>query len=287
MVPVILFVFLVIPVIIFPACAQEQWMTSSGFGPAYVSDTIPDTLLPGQSYPVLVTFRNTGLVSWQDEMRRIGLLYEGDMTKVTAIPSFVEISRDLNITPGKHANFGFTLLPVGVPGAYDLSFSVVMRSATGDQKITEVFVKRVTIVPTDGISSPINGSVFVESPVLDLDVYLDSVFMGNVPAIIADVKPGQYMIRVGNNTFERTYPVDVERGVMTRLLVQGDDPSPVITKKKAGPISDGTLIGYIEANVPLIIIISLILLVCISVGMYGLRKRNRFEEERKKKEDKE
>ncbi len=287
MVPVILFIFLVIPVIIFPACAQEQWMTSSGFGPAYVSDTIPDTLLPGQSYPVLVTFRNTGLVSWQDEMRRIGLLYEGDMTKVTAIPSFVEISRDLNITPGKHANFGFTLLPVGVPGAYDLSFSVVMRSATGDQKITEVFVKRVTIVPTDGISSPVNGSVFVESPVLDLDVYLDSAFMGNVPAIIADVKPGQYMIRVGNSIFERTYPVDVERGVMTRLLVQGDDPSPVITKKKAGLISDGTLIGYIEANVPLIIIISLILLVCISVGMYGLRKRNRFEEERKKKEDKE
>ena len=286
MVPVILFIFLVIPVIICPVSAQEQWVTSPGFGPAYVSDTIPDTLLPGQSYPVLVTFRNTGLVSWQDEMRRIGLLYEGDMTKVTAIPSFVEISRDLNITPGKHAHFGFTLLPVGVPGAYDLSFSVVMRSATGDQKITEVFVKRVTIVPTDGISSPVNGSVFVESPVLDLDVYLDSVFMGNAPAIIADVKPGQYMIRVGNESFERTYPVDVERGVMTRLLVRGDDPSPVIIKKKAGPISDGTLIGYIEANIPLIVIISLILLVCIGVGMYGLRKRNQTEEERKKEEKK-
>jgi len=286
MVPFILFIFLVIPVIICPVSALEQWVTSPGFGPAYVSDTIPDTLLPGQSYPVLVTFRNTGLVSWQDEMRRIGLLYEGDMTKVTAIPSFVEISRDLNITPGKHAHFGFTLLPVGVPGSYDLPFSVVMRSATGDQKITEVFVKRVTIVPTGGISSPVNGSVFVESPVLDLDVYLDSVFMGNVPAIIADVKPGQYMIRVGNESFERTYPVDVERGVMTRLLVRGDDPSPVITKKTAGPISDGTLIGYIEANIPLIVIISLILLVCIGVGMYGLRKRNRTEEERKKEEKK-
>ncbi|MCZ2416921.1 MAG: hypothetical protein LC132_05130, partial [Burkholderiales bacterium] len=75
-------------------------MSYSSFGPSYVSDTIPDTLLPGQSYPVVVTFRNTGLVSWQDEMRRIGLLYEGDMTKVTAIPAFVEIARNLNITPG-------------------------------------------------------------------------------------------------------------------------------------------------------------------------------------------
>ncbi|MCA1916107.1 protein kinase [Methanospirillum hungatei] len=287
MVPVILFILLIIPATISPVYAQEQWVTAPGFGPSYISDTIPDTLLPGHSYPVLVTFRNTGLVSWQDEMRRIGLLYEGDMTKVTAIPSFVEISRDLNITPGKHATFGFTLLPVGTPGSYDLSFSVVMRSATGDQKITEVFVKHVTIVPTDGISSPVNGSIFVESWVLDLDVYLDSAFMGNVPAIIADVKPGQYRIQVKNDTFERTYPVDVERGVMTRLLVKGDEKSPVITKKKAGPVSDGTIIGYIEANIPLIMIISMILLVCIGVGMYGLRKRNRTEEERKKKEDKE
>jgi len=287
MVPIILFILLVISVILSPVYAQEQWVISPGFGPSYISDTIPDTLLPGHSYPVLVTFRNTGLVSWQDEMRRIGLLYEGDMTKVTAIPSFVEISRDLNITPGKHATFGFTLLPVGTPGSYDLSFSVVMRSATGDQKITEVFVKHVTIVPTDGISSPVNGSIFVESPVLDLDVYLDSAFMGNVPAIIADVKPGQYMIRVKNDTFERTYPVDVERGVMTRLLVRGDEKITVVTKKRAGPVSDGTLIGYIEANVPLIIIISLILLACIGIGMYGLRKRNRTEKDRKKKEDKE
>ena len=106
--------------------------------------------------------------------------------------------------------------------------------------------------------------------------------MGNVPAIIADVKPGQYMIRVKNDTFERTYPVDVERGVMTRLLVEVMK-IPVVTKKRAGPVSDRTLIGYIEVNVPLIIIISLILLACIGVGMYGLKKRNRTEKDRKKK----
>jgi PEGA domain. len=234
MVPAILFILLVITVTISPIQAQEQRVISPGFGPSYISDTIPDTLLPGYSYPVLVTFQNTGLVSWQDEMRRIGLLYEGDITKVIAIPSFVEISRDLNITPGKQATFGFTLVPVGTPGSYDLSFSVVMRSATGDQKITEVFVKHVTIVPTDGISSPVNGSIFIESPVLDLDVYLDSAFMGKVPAIIADMKPGQYMIQVKNDTFERTFPVDVERGVMTRLFVKGDDKSPVVTKKGSG-----------------------------------------------------
>jgi len=285
MVPVLLLVLLAASVLISPVCAQEQWMSYSSFGPSYVSDTIPDTLLPGQSYPVVVTFRNTGLVSWQDEMRRIGLLYEGDMTKVTAIPAFVEIARNLNITPGKQAHFGLTLLPVGIPGTYNLSFSVVMRSATGDQKITETIVKHVTIVPTDGISSPVNGSVYVDSQFPDLDVYLDSDYVGNVPAIIADLKPGQYTVRVVNGSFERIYPVDVDRGVMTRVLVTGEKTPPVITRKKAGPISDGTLIGYIEVNIPLILIISLILLTCTGIVVYGVRKRRRVREQRKKEEE--
>lgn len=287
MIPVILLIFLIVPVAMSPVCAQEQWITYSGFGPSYTGDTIPDTLLPGQSYPVTVTFRNTGLVSWQDEMRRIGLLYEGDMTKVVAIPAFVEVTRNLNITPGKLAHFGFTLLPVGIPGTYNLSFSVVMRSATGDQKITEVFVKRVTIVPTDGISSPVNGSIFVESQLPDLNVYLDSAFKGNVPAIIADLKPGHYIIRVINNSFEQNWPVDVERGVMTRLFITGEKTSPVITKKKAGIISDGTLIGYIEVNIPLIAIISFIFLLCTGVVIYVVRKRKRVMEERKIEAEKE
>lgn len=287
MIPVVILILLIVPVVVFPVCSQEQLVGLAGFGPSYVSDTIPVSLLPGHSYPVLITFRNTGLVSWHDEMRRIGLLYEGDMTKVTAIPSFVEISRDLNITPGKHATFGLTLLPVGLPGSYNLSFSVVMRSATGDQKITEVFVKRVTIVPTDGISSPVNGSVFVESSVQDLDVYLNSVFWGNVPAVVPDLRPGRYTLVVKNDTFEKTSQIDVERGTMTRILITGDDPEPVISRKKAGPISDGTLIGFIEVNIPLIAIILLIILICFSIAVHGVRKRNRLEEQREKEEEEE
>ena len=145
-----------------------------------------------------------------------------------------------------------------------------MRSATGDQKITETIVKHVTIVPTDGISSPVNGSVYVDSQLLDLDVYLDSYYAGNIPAIIADLKPGQYTVRVVNGSFERIYPVDVDRGVMTRVLVTGENTTGY-HQEKAGPISDGTLIGYIEVNIPLILIISLILLTCTGIVVYGVR----------------
>lgn len=283
MVPLIIVVLLVISAIVVPVNAAEEWINTPGFGPAYVSDTIPDQLLPGHAYPVFITFRNNGLVSWQDEMRRIGLLYEGDLTDVTAIPTFVELSKDLNITPGKTASFGLTLLPVGVPGSYNLSFSVVMRSAIGDQKITESYVKHIKIVPTDGISSPVNGSIYVESPLPDLKIFQNSVYVGNIPAIIADVKPGRYEIKAMNGTFERFFSVDVDRGTMTRIMVLDQRDPPVITKKKVGPVSDGTLIGYIEANIPLILIILLIIVVCIGLVIHGLRKRTQLEEEKSKK----
>jgi len=284
MVPVLVFLLLV-SLILSPVSADELWL-SPAFGPSYVSDTIPDTLLPGHTYPVFITFRNTGLVSWHDDMRRIGLLYEGDMTKVTAIPSFVEISPDMNITPGKHVTFGLTLVPVGLPGEYTLSFSVVLRSATSTQKITEVFEKKVMIVPTDGISSPVNGSLFIDSSIVDLDVYLNSALKGNTPAIIPDLKPGQYMVQVKNDSFDQIYSVDVEKGTMTRLYITEETSAPLITRKKAGPISDGTLMGYIEANIPFIAIVLTLLLICAGTAVYAVRRRNRTLEQEKKEKNK-
>jgi len=107
--------------------------------------------------------------------------------------------------------------------------------------------------------------------------------VGNIPAIIADVKPGRYEIKAMNGTFERFFSVDVDRGTMTRIMVLDQRDPPVITKKKVGPVSDGTLIGYIEANIPLILIILLIIVVCIGLVIHGLRKRTQLEEEKSKK----
>lgn len=289
MIPVILLLFVLLGVCIIPVSADERWVQPPGFGPSYVSDTIPDRMFPGSSYPVFITFRNTGLVTWKDDMRRIGLLYEGDNSKIVALPSFVEISPDHNITPGKEATFALTLLAVGTPGIYELPFSVVMRSAVTDQKITETYRIRVTIVPTDGISSPVNGSVFVDSGIIDLEVFLDGREQGNVPAIIPDLNPGHYSVTVRRGLFEQVHEVEVHRGVMTRLYIRDQSSGPLIEFKKVGVVSDGTLIGYIEANIPLILIILLILGVCGVMVVHSVRRRKReeerYEEERKKDDD--
>jgi hypothetical protein len=81
---------------------------------------------------------------------------------------------------------------------------------------------------------------------VDLDVYLNSALKGNTPAIIPDLKPGQYMVQVKNDSFDQIYTVEVEKGTMTRLYITEETSAPLITRKKAGPISDGTLMGYIE-----------------------------------------
>lgn len=286
MIPVVILLFVLLGVSIIPVSADERWAQPPGFGPSYVSDTVPDRMFPGSSQPVFITFKNTGLVTWKDDMRRIGLLYEGDNTKIVALPSFVEISPDLNITPGREATFALTLLAVGTPGTYELPFSVVMRSAVTDQKITETYRIRVTIVPTDGISSPVNGSVFVDSGLIDLEVFLDARAQGNVPAIIPDIKPGMYSVLVRRGTFEQVHQVEVHQGVMTRLFIRDQSSEPVIEFRKVGAVSDGTLIGYIEANIPLILIIFLILGVCGGIIVHGLRKRKRDEERHGEKRNK-
>ncbi|MDD1723656.1 MAG: PEGA domain-containing protein, partial [Methanospirillum sp.] len=271
-------------IVMVPVAAEDTPVVPPGFGPSYLSDTIPDRMLPGYSYPVFITFRNSGLFTWRNEIRRFGLLYEGDMKGVVALPSFVEIPDGMNISPGRDAVFGLTLLPVGLPGTYELPFSVAVRSAVGDQKITETHIHKVTIVPTDGISSPTTGSVLIESQFPDLTVYVDATDQGRTPAILPDLKPGKYQVLVRNNTFERIYPVEVEPGVMTCIYIKNENIPPWIEKRRVGPISDGTLIGYIEANIPLICIILGIIGVCVGAIIHGLRKRRRDEADLEEKE---
>ena len=280
--------------VFFQVGADQNQNFAPGFGQSYVNDTIPDRMLPEYPYHVILVFRNTGLVSWDNKLRKVGLLYEGQEEAVTATPSFVEISSDLNITPGKEAAFGLTLLPKGNPGTYNLLFTVVMRSAMGDQKITETFVKKIIIVPVDGISSPETGSVFIESQIPDLEIILDSSYQGKVPSILSDLKPDTYQIQLKNSSSDRKYQVKVEPGIMTSLLITNENDEPVIEKKKARILSGLTLYDIIKANIPVILVITLTIFGGILVIVFFISnkrsEKNTFEQKillQKKGKDKE
>lgn len=253
-----------------------------GLGYSYVKDTIPDRLEPGRSYPVLITFRNAGLVSWERKNYRVGLVYGGNLTEVVCLPSFVEIPENSVVPPGQSVTFATSLLAVGLPGQYSLPFFVSYRNALGDQQVTEIWTKTVTIVPTDGVSSPVNGSILVESPLIGLAVFMGGANFGNVPCIIPDITPGSYELMIRGEAFERKIPVSVERGSLSRVFIPDRNSEPVIELKKINLVSDGTLTGYIEANILLVILVLVFVLGCIGVMIYGVRQRREDEPETSK-----
>jgi tetratricopeptide (TPR) repeat protein len=253
-----------------------------GFGPSFVKDTIPDRMEQGRSYPVLITFKNSGLATWESRTYRVGLVYEGNLGEIVALPSFVEIPEQSTVPPGHEVSFALNLLPVAQPGTYSPSFSVVFRSAQGDQRVTEVREKKVTIVPTDGISSPLNGSIAVECFFENLDVSLDGVSKGNTPCIIPDLSPGRYEVVVQRSTFLRNIPVQVEKGCLSKVYIDNENAEPRIELKTAGFVSDGTLLEYIKVNVPLLVILSLFILACIAVMIHAVHLRSDEEREEKK-----
>ena len=57
----------------------------------YSSDTIPSSLEAGSSYPVVISFRNNGMVSWEWGVEKFGLLYQGLQSSITVDPVFSPI----------------------------------------------------------------------------------------------------------------------------------------------------------------------------------------------------
>ena len=246
--------------VILLSCIQVAWAVSppdsskqiseTGFRPGYISDTIPIRLEPGKTYPVMIRFQNTGLVSWVNNVRRTGLVYGGDLLNVVAMPSFVEIPDGASILPGQDIGFAFTLLPVGKPGVYDLPFFISMRSAQDDLRISEIFTKTIVIVPPDGISSPVNGSIAVESPARQLSVSVNNIPQGLTPSIIPDLKPGEYLVQVAGFGYQKDIPVRIEKGSIVRVFLDNSSSGPRIERKIISPVSDGSILAIMKANIP-------------------------------------
>ncbi len=123
---------------------------------AYVSDTIPDTMITGQPYPVSITMQNTGTAAWTSNMRYMlavwGQTWNFNLqndTSVDGLPAY-GIPNGVIVQPGQTYTWNITLNPQW-PGSSGIGFQVVDGN-TGEW-LGKYGNKTITIDPADLNSS--------------------------------------------------------------------------------------------------------------------------------------
>ncbi len=91
----------------------------------YVSNTVPSTMNPGQSYTVDVTFRNRGVLWNSARNFRLGAV--GDSDPFTA---FNRVSLPGEVGPGQTCTFTFTMTAPTTPGTYTTEWRMVRDGVT-------------------------------------------------------------------------------------------------------------------------------------------------------------
>ncbi|MGQ9652132.1 MAG: immunoglobulin domain-containing protein [Phycisphaerae bacterium] len=91
----------------------------------FISDTIPTTMQPSQSYPVSITFRNRGVLWTESRAIRLGAV--GDSDPFTA---FNRVNIAGEVGPGQTYTFNFTMTAPATAGTYTTDWRMVRDGVT-------------------------------------------------------------------------------------------------------------------------------------------------------------
>lgn len=86
----------------------------------FVSDTIPATMAPGQSYNVTITFRNRGVLWNSARSFRLGAVNDSDPFTTNN-----RVNLTGEVRPGQTFNFNFTMTAPALPGVYTTDWQMV------------------------------------------------------------------------------------------------------------------------------------------------------------------
>jgi len=238
----------------------------------YVSDTIPSSLEAGSSYPVVISFQNNGMVSWEWGVEKFGLLYQGLQSSITVDPVFSPIPAGMKVATQEEISFPFVLTPPDKPGEYELSFSMSTRK--GEDKYTPFpngFTKKIIVIPKEGVSSGNVGSIIIQSNPTGAMVSMGSEEKGKTPLTLPDLNPAQYEITVSHADYGRKWAhVRVEPGSVSRVTVDlTTSEKPVVSTEQ---LLKFTPLGWLLDNISLIIISIIILFFGFQVIMMDTKR---------------
>ena len=237
-----------------------------------LSDSIPSSLEAGRSYPVNITFRNSGMVSWEWGVEKFGMLYQGLQSSISVDPIFSPIPENIKITSQNEISFPIILTPPEKPGEYELSFSMAIKK--GEEKYTpfaDGFTKKIQVIPKEGVSSGTLGSIIVSSEPVGAKVLLGSEDKGKTPLTLPDLNPAFYEITISHPEYPSKWvKVSVQPGSVSRITVNlSDIKEPEV---KTDKILKYTPIGWFLDNIPLIIISIILLFLAFQVVMMDTKR---------------
>lgn len=249
-------------------CAETQYGTIdvSYYKGQWTGDTIPEILEAGKTYPITITFRNSGMVSWDWGVEKFGLLYQGLQSSIEVEPLFSRLDRGIEIKPGEEITFPLTLTPPDKPGEYTLSFSMATLKGESYNTFPETFSRTLRVFPVAGISSGSVGSIIISSIPTGSEVLIGGDVRGKTPLTIPDLVPATYDVAVAAADYKtKMTQVTVEAGSVSSLRVDltTSNVTRVVTEKD----ERYTLLGFLKANLPLAILTVAVLFFGIQILM--------------------
>jgi hypothetical protein len=231
-----------------------------------INNTIPDMLEAGKTYPVTITFKNYGMVSWEWGVEKFGLLYQGLQSSIQVDPEFSRIKSGDEIKAGDDITFVLTLIPPEKPGDYTISFTMATMKGKEYTAFKETFSKSVQVISQSGISSGSVGSIIIESTPPGSEIFIGGDKRGVTPLTIPDLNPATYEVSISAPEFKtKVLAVKVEAGSVSRIhadmAVAGVPPVTTTRDERY------TLMGFFKANLPLLILTIVILFFGVQVLM--------------------
>lgn len=171
---------------------------------AFVSHSVPATMTVGQSYPVEVTFRNTGNVTWRRSSNyRLGAFNPAN--NGTWGSGRIELPND--VPPGQAVRVAFNAVPQ-VAGTLNFQWKLLQESVTwfGEASPNQVVnVQAVNRPPQVSLTEPVNGKTLyapgnatVRANASDPEGGLASVSFYSNDALIGTVASAPYQVALNN-----------------------------------------------------------------------------------------
>jgi YD repeat-containing protein len=134
---------------------------------AFISQTVPTTMTPSQSYNVSVTMRNTGASTWTpDGDFQLGAENLSD----NQTWGLNRVNLGTPVVPGSDATFNFAVTAPTSPGAYHFQWRMVQQGVQRFGSLTDdVTVTTVNNPPTVSLTAPANNASFTTGSTVTLN----------------------------------------------------------------------------------------------------------------------